>query len=190
MDWTNFDPSEATKKSGNNKPILPPGIYVMAAKMFKRTTKNGKERLMFVCVPMIGEGNKPVSKDEYQAVFETCTLTVEASFRLGMLCLAVGRNTPFDVNSDSQVSSIFVRKPFKARVIHEPYQGKISPKIKEYLVMTSEEEKLADVVFEDWDIDGDSSGGYHGNSETSYDDYPEGAVDDNAPPPTDDDIPF
>jgi len=188
MDWNNFDPSEAAERS--DKSLLPPGIYVMTAKMFKRSEKNGKERLMFVMVPLVSANKKPIEKNYYQAVFENCTLTVAASFRLRMLCAAVGRSTPFNVYSDDQVSEIFVRKPFKARVIHESYNGKVSPKIKEYLVMTSEEEKLADVVFEDWDIDGDSSGGYHGNSETSYDDYPEGAVDDNAPPPTDDDIPF
>lgn len=178
MDFSNYDPS--ARNGRGDKPILPAGNYVLAVKMFKRRQKNGKESLMFVCVPLFGSDNKPIGKDDYAAVFENCTLTMDAIFRLDAICKAVGRTTPFNANSDREVSSVFVMKPFKAKIYHDEYGGKTSAKIKEYLEMTSSDEKRADVVLEDWQID--DNGGSYGGDQDSY-----GGYDDQAPPPGDGD---
>ena len=182
MDFTKFDPNSGGRTPAD-KPNLPAGVYVMMAKMFKRRQKNGKESLMFVCVPLLADG-KVIGRDSYAAVFENCTLTAEASFRLANLCQAVGQTTPFNANSDAQVKGIFIWKPFKCHVVEDRFNGQVSMKIKEYLPMSKGEKAHADIAIEDWQMDGD--GGYQGGSYRPQSE----PMDDNIPPSTDDDIPF
>jgi len=180
-DFTNFDPSKRGGGSGDERPVLPPGVYVLVIKKFQRTTsKAGNDGILFVCKPMFEAGGKPY--DHCENVLENCTLTSAASWRLANLCKAVGRERPFNAMSDEDISMIFVGEPIKARVIHDTYNGKVSAKVKEYFLLLKRDLEKVQIMMDDWQVDNPSDYGDSGGDSGEYQS--------DVPPPTDDDIPF
>lgn len=184
FDPTNFNPSE--HGSDNIGEAIPPGEYVMTVRGFSRHVRRGKNQIDFVVKAVLNNKRQRISS-EYSAVWETVTIQQNAIWRLSNLCTAVGHTTPFNIDDDRQLSGAVKGKPFKAKIIHETYNGEKKARIKGYLNMAAEDVKAFDEALEDMAIDdstsdyGDSSGsGYSGtNSESNNDgDF------------TDDDIPF
>lgn len=182
FDPTNFNP----KDNGGNRAneLLKAGTYILWAKSFKRKQSNGKEQILFICDPILTANLERIPKDTYQPVFETCTLTAEAAWRLGALSQAVGRETPFNAMSDREVGAVFKFKPFKAVVKRSTYNGKEQVKLDNFLALTAADEQAAEEVLEDLAVDNATGGGYE-DEDSGYRGNTNGA------PPIDvDDLPF
>jgi hypothetical protein len=188
MSWdpTNFNPNEHKGSGGygDDKP-LEPGTYVFVVKQFKRSRKNGKDKIMFICPAILDSaGNK--MPDGYMPVFEHITLTEKAAWRLGDLCAAIGHTSPFNCLDDRQTSEALRLKPFKAKIKKRTYQGQEQIEFAEYKTLSSAEEKLADEILEDMAMDSTTGSSDPGG----YDDDPGPGDGDYAGDFDDSDLPF
>jgi hypothetical protein len=158
FDPNNFNPNDHSS-GGSNDP-LPTGTYLLWVRSFKRKHANGKDGILFIVDAFAkGDGTR-IPKDQFAPVFENVTLTEAAAWRFADLCNAVGRTSPFNAMNDGELSSVVKRKPFKATIKHEMYQGQPQPRIDKYLTFGAEDMKVAEAVLEDMAVDSAAGGGY------------------------------
>lgn len=179
FDPTSFNPGE--HNSGGSNDPLPVGTYLLWVRSFKRKQKDGKDMILFIVDAFAKADGTRIPKDRFAPVFENITLTEAAAWRFADLCAAIGRTTPFNAMNDGELSSVVKRKPFKASIKHESYQGKAQPRIDKYFTLGAEDMKVAEAVLEDMAVDHATGGGYD-----EYDPGGRGSGGDF----TDDDIPF
>lgn len=180
FDPTNFDPTEY----GEGDEPIPEGAIIARVVGFSRAeTAAGDSRIDFRVEGILDENHERL--DGYAPVFETVTLTRKAIWRMGNLCKAVGQTARFNLSSDMELSEAIQNKPFKCRVYHDDWNGRVRAKLDTYLTLTDEDKNAVGAV-------GDG-GGHSKNVDDEQQiagsmasDSPLGS----APPIDDDDIPF
>jgi hypothetical protein len=188
VDFENFNPDDHT--GGSDEPV-PPGDYVLAVKRFSRATRNDKDQIDFICIPVLDGDRNRIPQDNFAPIWETATLTDAAAWRLANLLEAVRATPPINVMSDRSLSAAVKMQPFKAKVARDSYQGKVRAKISKFLPLTDADRKAFEEIVEDLAVD-DATGGGESDYERGRSDGGGGGGGGGggAPANFDDDIPF
>lgn len=156
VDFNNFNPSE---HSGDDKAPIVPGEFVMWCKGFNRANRNGKEQIDFIMIAILDAERNRVPADQFAPVWETCTLTDAAAWRLANLLDAVGATPPVNVMSDDSLSAAVKFQPFRAKIERDSYNGKDRAKIARFLQLSAIDKKAAQELSEDRGMDDSIDGG-------------------------------
>ena len=183
IDFENFNPDD--HQGGSEDPV-PPGDYVLTIKNFNRATRNGKQQIDFICIAVLDGDRNRLPKDQFAPIWETCTLTEAAAWRIANLLEAVKASQPINVMSDKSLTSAVKFKPFKAKVARDSYNGKVRAKLDRFVPMTDADRKAFEEVLEDVAVNNATGGGGGGYSSESNTGTEGGAGSQDF----DDDIPF
>lgn len=200
-----FDP-KAYKEGSSGGYLDQAGVFLVVFTAYKGrdTNHNGNEFLNFKAVVIDGlpQGNK--GKTFTQRMF----ITEKALGRLAAMCMSMGWSEPWDPQSDTSVKRVMLMRPFKARMTVEENAGKKYARIafSERETSASERDTMDAWVAERMAGEFDDASGDTGDADDEAASTPQepqaregkrGSVsgrskgdDYDAPPPSDDNIPF
>lgn len=187
-----FDPKAAMKNAGgggkrdeDTRPV-PAGTYLLAMRWYKRRTSNA---------------GKPGIRGKFEVIYGPakgrilwCGMSLNeasggAMVRLAAYCQCVGDDSPFDLMDDTEFRRRFKHQPFKARISCKTERGSDGKQYTNNDIerfepeLTEEELAFIDTWLEEDRAERDAAAAQA--AATGED--PGG---DDAPPPTDSDIPF
>lgn len=182
---TDFDPgANAPDGSGGRWLGIAGAFLAVFVKMLGRgKTRSGKPFVRFRGEIIGGQPEGQEGKLWNERVF----INEEAWKRLGALCKAMGSTERFNLQDDRQVRQAMLGRPFKAKF--KCRQGSDGNDYAEIAFSEHELTEEESTAIDLWIEEATASGFYDRMHEAGDWDDPQRG-DDEAPPPTDDDIPF
>lgn len=170
FDPTNFDPGKHSSEGGGE--LVAPGTYICIATKATRNNERGKPQIDFMVQPVIDAKTGQVQSEGTSALFETATLTEKAVWRFANMCEAI-QTGPFNANSDREVQTKVLGKPFVAVIVKDSYNGIERRKITQYKALNSANEKAYEAWREDAALNSSTGqGSSNGGGSSDDDDIP------------------
>ena len=128
-----FNPKEQARMEGGID--VPPGVYLVKLEEFtrKQSEKSGKDYLNIKLRIIDGDHKDSI-------IYDMCSLSENALWRLGNLCLSMGVQDQFDIEHDSEVKRMLVGKVGKCKTKYEDYNGQKNTRVAQWMLLDESEE--------------------------------------------------